>query len=253
MGAAGGEGRGRWLVAAAVAVLVMAAFVSLAKLSPAPSPPAATANSDPLRPVVKIARPDNSDTLLKEEAELRDLRPLFLPTERNAALAEPKLEPGRTVLDSEAMKPSLAEADVQLGAELPPVATIGGKPVRQAAALDALGAESGDLGLLGFGRREPAIEPFRQRGAFVEVTAWSDGRRIRAEDLPDEARPANERPWSPLELMAVVDHAGLTTPLVVTEGSRVEEVDLHFKNYLTNSYRLGERLGPGIYRVVVAP
>lgn len=253
MGAAAGEGGVRWMVALTVAVLVMAGFVSLVNLPPVPAPGTVRTDADTVRPAVKIARPDDTDALLKEEAELRDLRPLFLPTERNAALPEPKLEPGRSVLDSEALKPAAAEAEVQLGSELPPVALIGGKPVRQAGPRDALDPENAGVGLLGFGRREPAIEPHRRRGAFVEVTAWADGRRIQAEDLPYDARPASERPWGPLELMAVIDRAGLASPLVVTEGSRVEEVDLHFKNYLTSTYRLGERLSPGTYRVVVAP
>lgn len=253
MVAAAAEGRGRWVIALAVALLVMGAFVSLVNLAPPPAPLPARTDAETVRPAVKIARPDDTDALLKEEAELRDLRPLFLPTARNAALPEPKLEPGRTVLDSEALKPTSAEAEIQLGAELPPVAIIGGKPVRQAGPRDALDSESAGVGLLGFGRREPVIEPHRRRGAFIEVTAWTDGRRVRAEDLPNEARPESERSWGPLELVAVVDRAGLASPLVVTEGSRVEEVDLHFKNYLTNSYRIGERLSPGIYRVVVAP
>lgn len=253
MDAAAREGTRRWAIALTVAVLVMAAFFSLASLTPPPAPLPARADAEAVRPAVKIARPDDTDALLKEEAELRDLRPLFLPTARNAALPEPKLEPGKTVLDSEALKPTSADTEVQLGAELPPVALLGGKPVRRAGPLDALDAGSAEVGLLGFGRREPVIEPHRRRGGFVEVTAWSDGRRVRAEDLPNEARPESERPWGPLELMAVVDRAGLASPLVVTEGSRVEEVDLHFKNYLTNSYRIGERLSPGIYRVVVAP
>lgn len=253
MGAAGREGRGRWMIAVAVAVPVVAGFLSLVNLSSPPLPPFGQTGAIAVRPAVRIARPNDADVLLKEEAELRDLRPLFLPTERNTALPEPKLEPGRSVIDSEVLKPSLAEAEVQLGAELPPVAKIGGKPVRQAGAPDAFGSDGAEVGLLGFGRRETATVPFRPRGAFVEVTAWSDGRRIRAEDLPNDAKPANDRPWEPMELIAVVDRAGLIGPLVVTEGSRVEEIDLHFKSYLTNTYRLGERLGPGLYRVVVAP
>jgi hypothetical protein len=251
MGAAARDGKGRWMLSLAVAILVMAAFIALVSVPPPPVP--VPAGSDAVRPAVKIARPDDTDTLLKEEAELRDLRPLFLPTERNAALPEPKLEPGRTVLDSEALKPALPESEIQLGAALPPVATIGGRPARDAGAIDALGVDIAGDGLLGFGRRDATIAPLRPRGAFVEVTAWSDGRRVRAEDLPDDARPANERPWSPLELMAVVDRAGLSAPLVVTEGSRVEEVDLHFRNYLSNSYRIGDRLSPGVYRIVIAP
>jgi len=247
------EDRQRWGVAVAVGTLVMAGFIPLVNFSPAVSTHPVPVGESKGRPTVKIARPDETDTLLKEEAELRDLRPLFLPTDRNAALPDPKLEPGRTVLDSDRLKRSFAESDVQLGAELPPVATVGGRPAAQASPIDALDAEGADPGLLGIGRRETANEPFPPRGAFLEVTALSDGRRVWAERLPSEAGPASERPWNPLEIIAAIDRSGLTSPLIVTEGSRIEEVDLHFKNYLTNFYRIGERLNPGIYRIVVAP
>jgi len=253
MGKVAIEDRRRWGVAVVVAVVVMTGFTLLVNLPLADPPVASSPIESSTRPTVKIARPDETDALLKEEAELRDLRPMFLPTDRNAALPDPKLEPGRTVLDGEGLKRGLADSDVQLGAELPPVATVGGKPVAQAAPVDALEAEGAAGGLLGFGRRARTSEPLPARGAFVEVTAMINGRNVRAESLPSEASPASDRPWSPLELIAVVDRAGLTSPLVVTEGSRVEEIDLHFKNYLTNSYRIGERLSPGIYRIVVAP
>ncbi|MBL9208916.1 MAG: hypothetical protein JNL92_00525 [Opitutaceae bacterium] len=243
----------RWFVAVGVAVVVMTAFVALVNVAPAPVLLISPLNNQPGRPTVKIARPDETDALLKEESELRDLRPLFLPTDRNVALPDPRLEPGRTMLDSEGLKRPGSDPEVQLGAELPPVATIGGKPAGDAGAIDAFDAEAASAGLLGFGRKAREPVPFRPRGGFIEVTAWADGRRLQAEDLPVEARPPNERPWSPLELIAVIDRAGLASPLVVTEGSRVEEVDLHFKNFLTSSYRIGERLPPGIYRIVVAP
>lgn len=253
MGAAARGAQQRWVVAAAVAIVLIIAFVSLVNIAPAPIPlPKSTAVMGG-RPTVKIARPDETDALLKEEAELRDLRPLFLPTDRNAALPDPRLEPGRSMLDSEGLKRAQSDADIQLGAELPPVATIGGKPAASATAIDAFDTEAASAGLQGFGRKTVESVPFRPRGGFIEVTAWADGRRVRAEDIPVDVRPPNDRPWSPLELMAVVDRAGLVSPLVVTEGSRVEEVDLHFKIFLTNSYRIGERLSPGIYRIVVAP
>jgi len=253
MSAAAKGAQQRWVVAVAVAIVLMSAFVSLVKIAPAPIPLPISATAVGGRPTVRIARPDDTDALLKEESELRDLRPLFLPTDRNAALPDPRLEPGRTMLDSEGLKRPESDPDIQLGAELPPVATIGGKPAAKAEAIDAFDAEAASAGLLGFGRKTVESVPFRPRGGFVEVTAWADGRRVRAEDLPVDARPPNDRSWSPLELMAVIDRAGLASPLVVTEGSRVEEVDLHFKNFLTNSYRIGERLNPGIYRIVVAP
>ncbi len=80
-----------------------------------------------------------------------------------------------------------------------------------------------------------------------------DGVRVLAEELPAEARPSTDKAWTPFELLAVVDAAGLASPLVVTEGSRLEEVDLHFRKFLTGTYRIGARLDPGIYQITVAP
>jgi len=59
--------------------------------------------------------------------------------------------------------------------------------------------------------------------------------------------------WRPLELFATVDAAGLASPLVVTDRSDVEEVNAYFRNYLARTFRLGEHLAPGFYRVVVGP
>jgi hypothetical protein len=56
-----------------------------------------------------------------------------------------------------------------------------------------------------------------------------------------------------MELFAAVDAAGLAAPLLVTEGSRVDEVDAHFRKMLAQTYRIGERLPPGFYRIVVGP
>ena len=93
------------------------------------------------------------------------------------------------------------------------------------------------------------------RAGFVEVTAASNGEKVLAEALPVAARPNSlgSKPWSPIELLAIVDTAGLASPLVITEGSRVEEVDLFFKTYLTQTFRIGARLTPGYYRITVAP
>ncbi len=246
------EGRERWVFAGAVTALVMllVVLVLAAARIPHDTP---RSHAGVLGPAVKIARPDETDLLLKEEAELRDLRPLFLPTARNAALPEPRLGPGRSILDRESLRAAAAGPEVQLGSGLPPVATIGGMTAAEARPLAAFGPDANAAGLIGFGRQDVPLVRFDPRGAFLEIIRLGDGRRVRAEPLELAAKPPGEREWSPLELLAVVDRAGLAFPLVVTEGSRVEEVDLHFKTYLANVLRLGEGLAPGTYRIIVAP
>jgi hypothetical protein len=45
----------------------------------------------------------------------------------------------------------------------------------------------------------------------------------------------------------------LIAPLTLTTRSGVEEIDNFYRNYLVRTYRVGERLAPGFYRITVAP
>jgi hypothetical protein len=245
--------RGRWAIAAVGATTVTFALLFLFRLPAPPTPIPVPSSVAVARPEVKMAKPDDNDLYLKEEAQLRDLRPLFLPTSRNAALPEPRLETGQSFLDSEGLRPTFSDAQAQVSKDLPPVVLLNGKGVENATPADALSLSESGTVVAGFGRQEPRVERVAQRGAFVEVIAMSNGSRLLTEELPISARPPGDSSWAPVEFMAVVDAAGLVSPLVVTEGSRVDEVDLHFRNYLAQNLRIGERLSVGFYRIVVAP
>jgi hypothetical protein len=247
------ETRGRWIIASAGGVAVMVGVLMLFRL-----PPASTALPIALTPptpkaALTMARPDDSDRLLKEEAQLRDLRPLFLPTERNAALPDPRLEPGRTFLDDEAANFTFTDAEAHITKDLPPVVRLGGQPVEKALPADALSPAEAGITVEGFGRGQVSLTPFQPRGGYVEVTAMKDGERILEQKLPVDARPPGDKSWGPVEYLAVVDAAGLVSPLVVTSGSRVDEVDSYFRDFLAQNFRIGERLSPGFYRIIVAP
>lgn len=246
------EIKGRWVLASGGGVVIAVTLLLLFQFS-APTTPLVSNVDSPIPAIVKLARPDNTDPVLKQEAELRDLRPLFLPTERNAALPEPRLEPGRTFLEDETIKLLFTASEAQMSKGLPPVAKLDGRRVENAIAVDALSPQETPLTVQGFGRNNAAIAPFLPRAGYVEVTAMESGIRVLGQELPSEARSPTEKSWSPVEFIAVVDAAGLVSPLVVTDGSRVDEVDLHFRNYLTKNFRIGQQLAPGFYRITVAP
>lgn len=251
--------KGRWTIAALGAVAIVTPLLFLFRV-PAPASP--SNGRQPAPAAIKLARPDEADPLLKEETELRDVRPLFLPTERNAAIPDPRIEVGRTFLEADSLKPTpggasadgdkaaAANLTVDVSANLPPVVTLNGKPMEDVRPIDAL---TPDVTSRGFGRGPVESEALRPRGGFVEVRASTNGQRVLAVELPLAARPPGDKPWGPVEFLAVVDAAGLASPLVVTESSRVEEVDEHFKNFLARTFRLGSRLDPGFYRIVVGP
>lgn len=243
----------RRLVAGAGAIFITVVLLILFRL-PAPPVSLPAPNHIPApKAVVKMAKAGDSNRLLQEEAELRDLRPLFLPTERNAALPDPRLEPGRTFLDNETLKFSYPAAEANLSRDLPAVATIAGGSVSESIAANALGLGENELAVEGFGRGKVAVPVFKSRGGYVEVTDLKDGRKVWSEDLTVGAKPPSDKSWSPVEFIAAVDTVGLVSPLLVNEGSRVEEVDSHFRNYLARTYRIGDRLSPGFYRITVAP
>lgn len=244
----------RWAVATVAAAVVLAALLFLFRVPssgvlPAPALPGSAME----KPMVELARTGVSDQLLKEETELRDLRPLFLPTARNAALPPLKREPGKTVLDIDSVKPGALEPEMNTIRDLPPVAVVNGKPADQATPIDALASDPGAFSLYGFGRSEAAVAPLEARTAFVEVVASATGERVLGTSLGEEGKPPGSQPWAPLELLARINATGLAAPLIVTTSSGVEEVDAHFRRFLTKTFRIGERLPPGFYRVTVAP
>jgi hypothetical protein len=200
-----------------------------------------------------MARPTDDDRVLKDEAMIRDLRPLFLPTRFNAALAEPRREPGRTILDDEKPRREFSDAELSLTRDLPPVATLNARPADKALATDVLANGESGVGLEGIGRGPRIVEPLKARGGYIEVVRVETGRSVLADSLPVTLGPVGGKAWEPMELFAAVDAAGLAAPLLVTEGSRVDEVDAHFRKMLAQTYRIGERLPPGFYRIVVGP
>src|SRR5688500_4815781 len=247
------ENRNRWIVAAAGAALIVIALLLLFRF-PAPTTALVRPSASPVpAATVHMARSDDADLVVRAEAQLRDLRPLFLPTERNAALPEPRLEPGRTFLDNETLKLTFTDAEAQISKDLPPVVTLDGKPMEKATAADVLAASESRFMATGFGRNPVEVTAFTPRAGFLEVTRMKDGGRVLSQPLPIAGRAPSEKPWAPLELIAVVDAAGLVSPLVVTDGSRVDGVDSHFRRYLAEDFRIGERLTPGFYRLTWGP
>ncbi|MSU64879.1 MAG: hypothetical protein EXS38_01980 [Opitutus sp.] len=240
----------RWTVAAVGAIGVMGLMIWLMR-----APEVASLKLvAPSKPVVRLVEPDGSHTALDEEAIIHDPTPLFLPTARNATLKElPRREPGKGFLDKETLKLGFSEANLNLTKDFPPVVMLGGKLPTQAGPGDLLSIHGPGSLLLGFGQSDMVQSPLPARGGFVEVIASATGRCALAEALPVTARPAVEKAWQPMEFLVAVDAAGLVGPLVVTLGSGVDEVDAYFRRYLGHTFRIGERLSPGFYRIVVGP
>lgn len=239
--------RQRWMIAAGAAAITLV-VVGLLIQPPHLSPPVPA----PAVRVVELQRIAAADLAQSEEAALRDLTPLFLPTLWNASGAKlPQREPEKTFFDRETERFAFNEMGwtIDLGLVVP----LNGKPVISAGPRDVLAADNPAAVLTGFGRSDKKVVRLETRGGFLEIIALGTGRQVLALELPAEARPPTDAMWAPLEFLAGVDPGGLIAPLKLTTRSGVEEVDGFFRTYLAGTFRLGQRLTPGFYRVVVAP
>lgn len=230
-----------WLIAGVVAAGVVALVVALFRAPDARpiEPSNATPQSVTLAP--------DTDALLSEEAAMRDPTPLFLPTEFNASGSAWSPETRRELLSSfGGYEPKLRyrEANVSLG--MPPAVQVPQK------AADAFGTDRPVRPFLGLGRSNDRAAPLATRSAFVEVAAAGDGQLIIAQPIAD-ARPPADAAWQPLVFLLAVDASGVVGPPVLTESSRVAAVDSYFEGYVIRVLRIGERLGPGLYRVGIGP
>jgi hypothetical protein len=175
---------------------------------------------------------------------MNDQTPLFLPTDRNVAVPRIRRpDMGQSVLEQDAVRVTFGEADLKLALSNPvEIAVMPAEVMLNDAVTPWYGLGQGGL----------SGAPLPARGGFVEVRNVGTNRQIMGEPLL-QAKPPAGKPWRPMEFLAAVDAAGLVAPLVISERSDVEEVESYFQTFLTKTFRIGERLPPGFYRVIVGP
>jgi hypothetical protein len=224
-----------WIVAAVTGVV---GFCLLAFLVKIPEPHLQEAGSP--APSVGIL-----DPVVVKATMLSDPTPLFLPTQFNSSRRDyVAREP---IGAFSGFQPKLTFEESQLSFKLPASSSIPSSPA------EALAGDPPGAPFLGFGRRDPVTQPLSARTAYVEIRDSGTGRKVFAAAVQDAHPPARSMPWQPMEFMAAVDAAGLVGPPVPTVRSGVDDVDAYFGRYLADTLRVGQRLAPGFYRVVVGP
>jgi hypothetical protein len=231
----GGSDSRIWVGAAAAGVfgiVILAFFVRV------PEPPLRPVGITP--PTVGVV-----DPVVTMATLLRDPTPLFLPTRFNSSRIEyVPSEPGGAFAG---FQPKLSYEEAELELHLPSVSAIPASPA------EALAGDPPGAPFLGFGRSNVVVQPLSRRTAYVEIHDAGSGRTVFGEAVTDTHPPASSVPWQPMEFMAAVDAAGLVGPVVPTVRSGVGEVDSYFGRYLADTLRVGQRLAPGFYRIIVGP
>jgi hypothetical protein len=238
--------RAGWWVAGLTVIFAAAAFALLFRpLGPAGRPIQAEAV-----PKVSVARLDEGggDRLLRERATLFDPTPLFLPTEWNTNQrplpVAVQRQPGQVFRPFE---PVLRYGEAELTLPIGPGQSLPTSPG------DLLREPSRDP-FLAFDRQDEPLTPLSPRQGQVEVRRVGTGEKVLVCELDGSiALPGGRLDWQPAEFFVAVATAGLLGRPVDTASSDIEEVDAFFREYLAKTLRLGERLPPGMYRVVVGP
>jgi hypothetical protein len=198
-------------------------------------------------PFVRLATVGSGrgDQVLREQAELLDPAPLFFPTERNFGqrpLRESmRRQPGQVF--------SSFPENITLGAQQ--IKIYGNEPAVVPERLADLFVQGNEAPFAGMGQIDVPRTVLAVRSAFMEVRSLGTHDNVIHQSLDNVALPRTD--FAPLEFLAVVSSAGLVGDPVLVSGSGWEEVDGFFRSYLVKTFRLGERLSPGRYRVVVGP
>lgn len=197
------------------------------------------------QPFVQLASAGTatSSKILQERAELLDPTPLFFPTEWNygqRVRREGNLrQPGQVFRDFD---PQLTMAEQSVAPYGLEAATVPEK-------LSDVLVQGNEAPFAGMGQVDIQTTTLPVRAGFVEVKGLKDGESILLQSLTGIQPPRTD--FAPIEFLVVIGSAGLIAEPILARGSGWDEVDNFFRTYLAKSYRLGERLPPGRYLVVV--
>lgn len=208
-------------------------------------PTAPVIASSPLSPLVRVVSADSAtpDQVLRERAELLDPTPLFFPTEWNYGL-----QPERVAsLGQLGQVFGSFEAKLTVGDQSMVPFRLEGTPVPEK--LSDVLSQGSEASFDGMGQIDRQRSTLPVRAGHVEVRDLENGNLIISQSLTGISPPRGD--FAPLEFLVTVSSGGMVGDPVLTTASEGEDVDNFFRDYLVRSYRLGERLLPGRYRVLV--
>ena len=209
--------------------------------------PVATASVSKRQPFVRFVGKGNTvtDQILRERADLLDPTPLFFPTDWNYGQQElPKRlrrQPGQV----------FASFDPKFTVDEQNMKTYGGATARAPEKLADVLTQGNEAPFAGMGHIDVVRPPLPERVGILEVRSFSGGNVIIEQSLTGLSLPRLD--YAPLEFVISVGAAGVVGSPVLASGSGWEDVDAFFLTYLVKTFRVGERLKPGSYRVLVGP
>lgn len=195
------------------------------------------------QPSIVLAAPRKGpgDNALREQAEYLDPTPYFFPTKWNFAPENIIRQPGQIF---SWIEPKFVFSDQN-------IKSYSAEFVTEAANLAEIVRSGNEAPFAGMGERERNTVPLVERGGFLEISRLGDGQTVIAQKL--EKIPGIDSDFSPLEFLISVGAAGLNADPVLMSGPGREQIEVFLRTYLAKSFRVGERLAPGRYRILIGP
>lgn len=240
----GTEIKRRVWVGLAFAALVTAGWVVWTRSTPPAAAPVATVAP---RPFLRLtgSQGGTTDQILRERADLLDPTPLFFPTSWNYGQQELPLRlrrPPEQVFGSFDSKFTVDDQNLK---------TYGRESARAPEKLADVLAQGNEAPFAGLGHIDVAREPLPERVGFLEVRSFAGDKILVQQALTGLSLPRLD--FAPLEFVIAVGSSGVIGNPILASGSGWEDVDAFFLAYVVKIFRVGERLGPGSYRVLVGP
>ncbi len=197
-------------------------------------------------PFVQLAGAGSTATnrILQERAEMMDPTPLFFPTDWNY---------GQRPLNAEKLRlpgQVFGLYEPKLTVNEQGLALFGGETIQVPQQPTDLLVQGNEVPFAGIGQVDRKLASLPVRAGYLEI------RRFGSEEIVEEKQLTGgvqfpRTDFAPVEFLVLVGVGGLIGDPILLNGSGWDEVDNYLRSYLSFSYRLGERLSPGRYRVLV--
>ena len=200
-------------------------------------------------PYIQYPSPEEKkiNQLIREQAELYDSAPLFLPTSWNYVT---NVETLSLEVHSSSLFPTYEEKWTISDEMLKPNISSGVSIITRAR--DSLKYEYWDL-FSTFGEGKYKENWMSLRMGWVEVYDMLNNKIVRSESLPENIDELKELPlWAPLEFLITIDNLGPIGEPLLLKGSGSETIDAILRDYILEPV-FGARLVPGYYKVSIGP
>lgn len=185
-----------------------------------------------------------ADQIVREQAAFFDPTPLFLPTPVNYGSARLpsglEKQPGQAFGD---FGPKL----VFTGGRLE---SFGLESVGVAESIAEVLSRSNEVPFAGMGEIDAVRQALQRRPAAMSIKDMA-GRDLSFSNVETPGYVGGD--FAPLEFVVLVSAAGLVGSPILVAGSGNEQADAYFADHLVGGFRLGAKLNPGRYRVVIGP